>query len=477
MSAAIAIASQAYTRPSIQTAVPGPLSSEQLALQRKEESGAVSYPRKLTIAIKAAQGSYVEDMDGNVFLDCLTGAGVMPLGHNHPRVIAAAKQQLDKLTQGLDFPTEVKTAFRQAQLSMLPEAIRDDMLVHFCGPTGSDAVEAALKLSKLYTCGDEVISFQGGYHGAGHGTMAVTGLREVKIHLGNLMPGVHFFPYSHCHDCPVGLKRDNCNTNCATYLEKSLRDPNSGLRRPAAVIMELVQGEGGVIPADLEFVRRVRAVTREFDIPLIIDEIQTGCGRTGTWFAFEQYGIEPDIVLAAKALSGMGSPVALMFYNKRMNVWKPGAHIGTFRGNQIAFAAGVETIRVVREDDVLGNVREVGAFLLDGLRKLADEFPLVSDARGRGFMLGLEVCDPLTRRPSPEIAKVVQKFALQKGLIVELGGRDDIVVRLLPPLTLSMDEATQALAILRSALGEAMQSVKTVRTVVERAAQAESIQP
>ncbi len=438
--------------PRIGTAIPGPNSKIHLDLQKKEESGAVSYPRKLTVAIRSARGSFIEDMDGNVFLDCLTGAGVMPLGHNHPRVIAAAKKQLDEFTQGLDFPTAIKTEFRQAHLSMLPAPMQENMLVHFCGPTGSDAVEAALKLCKIYTGRDEIISFQGGYHGASHATMAVTGLRSVKENIGNVMAGVHFFPYSNCHSCPLGLRKESCATNCATYLENSLRDANSGIKKPAAVIMELVQGEGGVIPAQKSFVRRIRAITRELDIPLIIDEVQTGCGRTGTWFAFEQYDIEPDIILAAKALSGIGAPVSLMLYNKRLNAWGPGAHIGTFRGNQIAFAAGVETIKVFKEEKILENVVEVSDYLLDKLKELAAEIPAVAEVRGLGFMIGLEVCDPVTKEPSYAIASKVQQLCLHSGLIVELGGRDDVVVRLLPPLNLSIAEADMILQILRNAL-------------------------
>lgn len=444
--------SPGYQAPRIVTAIPGPQSTLYLNLQKEEESGAVSYPRKLTFAIKAARGSFIEDVDGNVYLDCLTGAGVMPLGHNHPRVIEAAKKQLDTFTQGLDFPTRIKTEFRQAQLSMLPAAIREQMLVHFCGPTGSDAVEAAIKLCKLYTGRDEVISFQGGYHGASHATMALTGLRTVKEGIGNVMPGVHFFPYSNCNACPLGLRKESCETNCATYLERSLLDPNSGIKKPAAVIMELVQGEGGAIPAQKAFVQRIRAITRELDIPLIIDEVQTGCGRTGTWFAFEQYDIEPDIILAAKALSGIGSPVSLMMYNKRLDVWKPGAHIGTFRGNQIAFAAGVETIKIIQEDGILENVNEVGQYLLDKLRAIAARRAAVADVRGLGFMLGVEICDPLTKRPSYPIATQIQKYCLHHGLIVELGGRDDVVVRLLPPLNLSLNEANIVLQILDDAL-------------------------
>jgi 4-aminobutyrate aminotransferase-like enzyme len=214
--------------------------------------------------------------------------------------------QLARLTQGLDLPTPAKDAFTEAQLSMLPENLRGRMKVHFCAPTGSDAVDAAIKLCKTATGRRDVVSFQGGFHGSTHGAMAVTGLIVQKEPIANGVPGVHFFPYSYCARCPLGLAPSTCDTNCVAYLEQSLRDGNGGVPLPAAVIMELVQGEGGVVPVREEFARRVRALTRELGIPLIVDEVQTGCGRTGTWFAFEQYGIEPDVIVASKALSGIG---------------------------------------------------------------------------------------------------------------------------------------------------------------------------
>jgi diaminobutyrate-2-oxoglutarate transaminase len=281
--------------------------------------------------------------------------------------------------------------------------------------------------------------------------MAVTGLLAQKRPIPNGLPGVHFFPYSYCARCPLGLRPDTCETNCVGYLERSLRDPNGGVPLPAAVILELVQGEGGVVPATEEFVRRVRALTRALDIPLVVDEVQTGCGRTGTWFAFEQYGIEPDVIVASKALSGVGTPVALIMYDERLDVWRPGAHTGTFRGNQLAFAAGVAAIRVIRREHVLENVRRRGeqiAARLEPLRRL----PWVLQIRGRGLMWGIELVDPRTGRYGSALARAVQAQALRDGLIVELGGRDDCVVRMLPPLNVTPEVVDTACEILTKAI-------------------------
>jgi diaminobutyrate-2-oxoglutarate transaminase len=186
--------------------------------------------------------------------------------------------------------------------------------------------------------------------------------------------------------------------NCVRYLENVLTDANGGVQRPAAVVVELVQGEGGVVPARVEFVQRLRELTRRLDVPLVIDEVQTGCGRTGTWFAFEQYGIEPDVVVLSKALGG-GHPISVLLYDTWLDGWKPGAHTGTFRGNQLAFAAGAELMRVFDRDDVLGNVRTVGARLRSGLDALAAEHAFLGDVRGLGLMLGVDVLPHSPRPP------------------------------------------------------------------------------
>ena len=439
------------TRPHVDGDLPGPRSAELLARQRRWESNARTYPRHLPIAIADASGCFVRDADGNVFIDFLNGAGVLSLGHSHPELIRVASEQLNRLTHGLDFPTPAKDAFIEAQLSMLPESMRSRMKIHFCGPTGANAIDAAIKLCKTATGRGDIVSFQGGFHGSSHAAMAVTGLVEQKEPIANGMPGVHFFPYSYCGRCPVGLTPDTCSINCVTYLERCLHDPNGGLPLPAAVLLELVQGEGGVVPARREFVWRVRALTEELGVPLIVDEVQTGCGRTGTWFAFEQYDIVPDVIVASKALSGIGAPVAVILYNEQLDVWAPGAHTGTFRGNQLAFAAGAEAIRIMRRDDVLANVGQRGEQIADRLVKL-QVHPGVREIRGLGLMWGVELADSPDGRSAGTLAREVQAYALRQGLIVEVGGRDDCVIRMLPALNVSADVVDIACSLLIDAI-------------------------
>ena len=437
--------------PHVAGSLPGPRSAEFLARQQTYESNARSYPRRLPIALQEASGSLVRDVDGNVFIDFLAGAGVLSLGHNHPELVAVVTDQLGVLTHGLDFPTPVREAFVEAQLSMLPAGMRDRMKIHFCGPTGANAVDAALKLCKTATGRGDIVSFQGGFHGSSHAAMALTGLVSQKRPVANGMPGVHFFPYSYCARCPIGLSPDSCATNCAEVLERALTDGNGGVPLPAAVVMEMVQGEGGVIPATKEFARRVRTLTRELGIPLVVDEVQTGCGRSGTWFAFEQYGIEPDVIIASKALSGIGTPVALIIYDAALDVWAPGAHTGTFRGNQLAFAAGAAAVEIIRRDGVLDNVLRRGEQIADRLKPLLDD-PWVAEVRGQGLMWGIEFADPKNGRPAGGLAAAVQAAALRGGLIVELGGRDDCVVRMLPPLNVTAGIVEAACSILLTAI-------------------------
>ncbi|RSO32838.1 diaminobutyrate--2-oxoglutarate transaminase [Streptomyces sp. WAC 06725] len=440
-----------WSGPHVDGPLPGPGSATLLARQDRRESRARAYPRHLPIAIQEASGSFVRDVDNNVFIDFLAGAGVLVLGHNHPALVRAVTKQLGRLTHGLDFPTREKDAFTEATLSMLPPGLRDRMKVHFCGPTGANAVEAAVKLCKTATGRGDIVSFQGAFHGSTHGAMAMTGLVAQKQPVAAGMPGVHFFPYSYCSRCPLDLSPHTCAVNCAGYLEHALQDANGGIPLPAAVVLELVQGEGGIVPARPEFVRRIRELTRQLGVPLVVDEVQTGCGRTGTWYAFEQYGIEPDVIVASKALSGIGTPVAVIIYDRELDVWEPGAHTGTFRGNQLAFAAGAELVRIVRRDNLLEQVRARGDQLARALAKLPD-CPWVRDVRGRGLMWGIELADPESGAPATDLALAVQSHALHQGLIVELGGRNDSVVRLMPPLNVSADVLDTAVAILGDAL-------------------------
>ncbi len=423
-----------------------------LERQKRQESNARSYPRRIPLALKRARGIYVEDVEGRTFIDCLAGAGTLALGHNHPVVIDAIRQVLsDELPlHTLDLTTPVKDQFVQDLFAVLPEALAREAKIQFCGPTGTDAVEAALKLVRTATGRSGILSFQGGYHGMSLGALNLMGNHGPKKPLGAVLGNnVQFLPYPYDYRCPFGLGGEQGVQVNLNYLENLLNDPEGGVLLPAAVIVEVVQGEGGVVPADIAWLQGLRRITEQAGIALIVDEIQSGFARTGKMFAFEHAGIVPDVVVLSKAIGG-SLPLAVVVYREWLDTWAPGAHAGTFRGNQMAMAAGSAVLRYLREHDIAGHATAMGERLVGHLRTLQRDYPQMGDIRGRGLMLGVELVDPrgavdkLGHPPAfTALAGRVQAECLKRGLILELGGRHGSVVRFLPPLIISAEQVDE----------------------------------
>ena len=421
-----------------------PLIEEQAHL----ESEVRSYPRRIPLALQQAKGAKVIDEQGHVFLDCLAGAGTLSLGHNHSEINSAICSAMDSLLpmQTLDLTSPAKNTFMRAVLNALPENFAANAKLQFCGPSGADAVEAAIKLAKTATGRRSIISFHGGYHGMTHGALALTGNLSAKHKISNLMADVHFMPYPYALRSAFDKGGDISNQHLR-FLRAQLSDPEGGIDRPAAIIVEAVQGEGGVIPAPVEWLRGLSALSKEFDIPLILDEIQSGFARTGAMFAFEHAGICPDIVVMSKALGG-GLPLAMIAFKEELDVWSPGAHTGTFRGNQLAMVAGAKSLEIMQRDRLWQSSADLGARLLSQLNTLSKRFTAIGEVRGRGLMIGIEFVDgsglldkldnPLA---NPRFAQCVQQEALRRGLICELGGRHGAVLRLLPPLIINNEQA------------------------------------
>ncbi|MFF3406374.1 diaminobutyrate--2-oxoglutarate transaminase family protein [Streptomyces sp. NPDC002742] len=421
-----------------------------LRRQAARESAARTYARALPIVPVRARGLTIEGADGRRYLDCLSGAGTLALGHNHPVVLEAIRKVLDSGAplQVLDLATPVKDAFTTELFRTLPPSFAERARVQFCGPAGTDAVEAAVKLVRAATGRTGVLAFTGAYHGMTAGALEASG-GATDVRVARL-------PYPQDYRCPFGIGGDRGAELGARWTESLLDDTRSGVPNPAGMIFEPVQGEGGVIPAPDSWTRRMREITAARSIPLIVDEVQTGVGRTGTFWAVEHSGITPDVMVLSKAIGG-SLPLAVVVYRDDLDVWQPGAHAGTFRGNQLAMAAGTATLAYVREHGLAERAAVVGARMLAQLRGLAAELTCVGDVRGRGLMIGLELVDPEgpprptpdgpspdgPRPAAPELAAAVQRECLRRGLIVELGGRRSSVVRLLPPLTIS-DEQTSA---------------------------------
>jgi len=426
------------------------------------ESSARHYPRKFPLALAKSKGSWVEDVEGNRYLDFLNGAGTLALGHNDDEVNQAL---VDMIQSGaplhtLDLMTPARERFVEALYDILPEELAKKAKVQFCSPSGTDATDAAIKLCKTATGRSTVIAFSGGYHGMSHGGMALTGNLKAKNHVANIMPGVQFMPYPYSYRCPMGLGGEAGTKACIAYLERLLKDPESGVTKPAAVILEPIQGEGGVIPAPPEFLQAVRRITKELGIPMICDEIQCGMGRSGKIFAFEHAGIVPDVILISKAIGG-GQPMSVVVYDEALDAWTEGAHAGTFRGNQLAMAAGAIVMRRIKDPAFLAEVTRKGDYMKSRFLKLKDEVSIIGDVRGIGLMLGIEFIDPngpkdLMGHPEPngDIAARIQNLCFDNKLIMEKGGRYGSVMRCLCPLTISDEEIDTALAIFEKVVKE-----------------------
>jgi diaminobutyrate-2-oxoglutarate transaminase len=430
------------------------------------ESNARTYARNIPTVLSQGAGTEVVDIDGRRYLDCLACAGALPLGHNHPfvqqRVIRFL--QSGQLQQALDIATPAKMHFVQELYEMLPPAFAKRAKIQFCGPTGADAAEAALKLFKTATKRRPIIVFQGAYHGMTHGTLGMMGNLAPKQEITGLPGEVHFLPYPYVYRSPFGAGTSPEETERLSLvcLENALSDPESGIGKPAMVLLEAIQGEGGCIPASAHWLRQVREITQRHDVPLVIDEIQAGVGRSGDLFAFQQADIVPDAILLSKAIGG-GYPLSLLLYLDQYDQWKPGAHTGTFRGNQIALVSGAATLEFIRNEGLLNHVKVVGDQLRQGLLQLQNRYPCIGDVRGRGLMLGMEMVEPDGRvdalghpQAAGAIAASVKRACLKEGLIIETGGRHGAVLRFLPPLVITSAQVDQVLERLDRALAAQM---------------------
>ena len=440
-----------------------------LTRQSQMESNVRSYPRKLPLAIAKAQGCWVTDVEGVDYLDCLAGAGTLALGHNHPAIIKSIQ---DTLTSGLplhtlDLTTPLKDAFTEALLEQLPGG-KEAYCLQFCGPSGADGTEAAIKLAKTYTGRSTVISFSGGYHGMTHGALSMTGNLSAKNAVNGLMPGVQFMPYPHEYRCPLGLGGD-AGVNALTYFfENFIEDVESGVTKPAAVILEAIQGEGGVVAAPVKWLKKIREVTEKHNIVLILDEVQAGFARSGQMFAFEHAGIEPDVIVMSKAVGG-SLPLAVLGIKRKFDVWEPAGHTGTFRGNQLAMGTGLASIKIIKEQNLAKNAQERGDFLQAEIKKIAEEFPCIGNVRGRGLMIGIEIVDERKNADhmgslpaDAQLAAVIQTACFKNKLLLEKGGRNGTVIRLLCPLIITQEECEEVIVRFKKSIAEALVEVRGV---------------
>lgn len=421
------------------------------------ESKVQSYARAFPSIFKRAVGSELFDVHGRRYLDFLAGAGSLNYGHNNPVLKAALIEYIeaDGIAHSLDLHTVAKERFIAAMQDIVLEPRGLDYVMQFTGPTGANSVEAALKVARKATGRTNVVCFTNGFHGVTLGALSVTGNEYFRRAAGLPLAGATAVPF----DGYLGEDTDTLD-----HLERMLADPSSGMERPAAVILEAVQGEGGLNVASPRWLQRLQALCNEREILLIVDDIQAGCGRTGTFFSFEPAGLKPDIVTLSKSLSGYGLPLSVVLIKPEYDVWKPGEHNGTFRGNNHAFVTAAATLEYYwRTPEFAQSVCEKGEHLRRRLQILVDRFaPHLVELRGRGMMIGVRCADP--RR-----AAAVTKRAFQHGLVIERCGPEDEVIKCMMPLTTTYAELDEGLDILTRALTEEFGHSARVPTVVRNA--------
>ena len=420
------------------------------------ESEVRGYIRSFPTLFAKSHGAMLMDTEGRSYIDFFSGAGTLNYGHNNP----VLKQRLleyiesDGVVHGLDMATVAKKEFLETLERVILRPRNMDYKVQFPGPTGTNAVEAALKLARQVKGRTNIVSFTNGFHGVTGASLAATGNAKFRDAAGIPLANTTFMPY----DGYLGRGIDTIE-----YLERVITDQSSGVDIPAAVIVETIQGEGGVNVASFRWLKALEQLCRDLDMLLIIDDIQVGCGRTGTFFSFEGSGISPDIITLSKSLSGYGLPMSVVLMKPELDIWSPGAHNGTFRGNNLAFVTAKEALVhywTTREFE--GSLRRKGNIMSAWLEHIARGYPQGRfSVRGRGMIQGLVA-------EEPEIAGKITARAFQDGLIIETSGSQDQVIKLLPPLTIDEQTLRRGLDILERAAAAELgvpQAADTIRFI------------
>jgi len=435
--------------PKLVTPLPGPRACAAVEADRRLISP--SYTRSYPLVAKRGRGVRVEDVDGNEFLDFAAGIAVVSTGHCHPEVVAAIQKQAAELIHisGTDFYNEPLTdlADRLSAIAPMPGPHK-----FFYGNSGAEAIECALKLARYHTGRQNVIAFLGAFHGRTMGALSLTGSKpQQKRRFAPMVPGVTHVRYPYAYrGCVGGPQAEEAfSLGCARYIEEKLFKTILPPEEVAAIFVEPIQGEGGYVVAPDNFLHELRAICDRHGILLVADEVQSGAGRTGKWWAIEHTGVEPDIVCMAKGIAS-GMPLGVCMAKAEIMDWVPGSHASTFGGNPVSIAAALATIDILEREGI-GNAARVGGMMLERLHSWKASHPLVGDVRGRGLMIGIEIVkDKATREPAQALRNRIETLAFERGLMML--GCGETSLRLCPPLVVSEEEATVALDILEESL-------------------------
>jgi 4-aminobutyrate aminotransferase len=435
--------------PKLVTALPGPKAKN--IVERDAKFMSPSFTRDYPLVAKSGRGAMVEDVDGNVFLDFAAGIAVCSTGHCHPKVTAAIQKQAAELIHmsGTDFYYESLPELAERLGKTVPGS--EDKKVFFTN-SGTEAIEGAVKLARYATKRDKMIAFYGCFHGRTMGSLSLTASKSTQRKgFGALLSGVEHIPYPYAYRCALGHGPETCGAEILETLDqifKRLFDPTE----VAGIIIEPIQGEGGYVPAPKFFLQELQRICRLHGIMLITDEVQSGMGRTGKWWAFEHAGIEPDIVTSAKGIAS-GMPLGAIIARASVMDWKPGSHGTTFGGNPVCLAASLATMDLI-EDGYMENARKMGDYIFSSTADWTKKFKIVGDVRGKGLMVGIEfVRDQRTKEKAGDLRNMIVDLAFHKGLLVLGAGENSL--RLSPPLMIDQEQADFAVQTLEECIREA----------------------
>jgi 4-aminobutyrate aminotransferase len=443
-------------RPVIKTELPGPKARQVVEADKRYVTP--SYPRPdYKLVAERGYGVWIEDVDGNVFLDCNAGVAVCSTGHCHPEIVKAISEQASKLIHmcGTDFYYSLMPELGKKLEEICP--IEGETRTHFAN-SGAEAIETALKLAMYHTRRQKFISFFGSFHGRTLGALSLTSSKKAQ-RLGFMRQAldVVHVPYPYCYRCPFNRGKSSDGTCCLgtiDWIENRIFNTTTPPEEVAAIVLEVVQGEGGYIPAPAEFVKEIRRICDKYGILMIVDEVQSGMGRTGKMFALEHYGVTADIVCVAKGI-GSGLPIGACVAKAEIMSWHKGAHASTFGGNPVCIASALKTIELL-ENGLVDNARIVGEYLMQGLNKLKDKYDCIGDVRGLGLMIGVEFVESKqTKVPAPQLRDKVEMACFERGLIILGCGANSI--RWSPPLILTKENVDVALEIFDEAVASSIQ--------------------
>jgi len=427
--------------------LPGPKCKEWIERDRRNLSPSTT--RAYPFVMDHGQGAELWDLDGNRFLDFCAGIAVCATGHSHPNVVRAIQEQADKFIHmsGADFYYPVQIRLAEKLNALAP--IKEDTRVFFTN-SGTESIEAAFKMARYHCRRPRMLAFLNAFHGRTMGSLSLTASKAVQRRgFAPLVPGVTHIPYGHCYRCTFNLEYPQCDLYCVQYVEETVLSTLCPPEEVAALFAEPIQGEGGYVVPPPEFFPRIRELCDKYGILFVVDEVQSGFGRTGKMFAIEHWGVEPDLIALAKGIAS-GMPLGAMIVRQSMMDWQPGSHANTFGGNPVACAASLATIDLL-EKGLVENAAQVGKYMLDGLGALQARHPSIGDVRGMGLMLAAElVKDKQTKERAPELRDLIVRECYLRGLLVLGCGKN--TVRISPPLLDDGDQVDEALEIFESAL-------------------------